>query len=106
MGSARYRVAIEYDGGYHRSGEQQRIDIARWNAITGQQWTIIRVTSPMLLSGRAAFLDRIARELRTRGWQGPSPTVPPLKLPKIHRLNDVLESKTAGRKLQNVVQSG
>ncbi|WP_415675542.1 endonuclease domain-containing protein [Tsukamurella hominis] len=105
LGSGKYRIAIEYDGDYHRSTEQQRIDIARWNAITDQKWIIIRVTSPMLLSGRAAFLDRVARELRARGWSGPSPTNPPLKLPKIHRLNDVPESKTAGHSLQNVVQS-
>ncbi|MET9326966.1 DUF559 domain-containing protein [Tsukamurella sp. NPDC003166] len=97
LGSARYRVAIEYDGGYHRSKEQQRIDIARWNAITYQRWSIIRVTSPMLLSGRATFLDRVAHELRTRGWRGPSPTTPPLKLPAIHRLNDVTVTETAGQ---------
>lgn len=106
LGSARYRVAIEYDGDYHRSTEQQSIDIARWNAITDQRWTIIRVTSPMLLSGRAAFLDRVARELRKRGWRGPSPTVPPLKLPAVHRLNTVMEDETAGQILHNGVQFG
>ncbi|WP_158635012.1 endonuclease domain-containing protein [Tsukamurella asaccharolytica] len=81
LGSARYRVAIEYDGGYHRTDEQQRADVIRWNAITGQGWGLIRATSPTLLTGRAEFLDRVERELRTRGWSGPSPTTPKLALP-------------------------
>ena len=81
LGSGRYRVAIEYDGGYHRTDEQQRADVIRWNAITGQGWGLIRATSTTLLSGRAEFLDRVARELRTRGWSGPSPVSPRLTLP-------------------------
>ena len=81
LGSGRYRVAIEYDGGYHRTDEQQRADVLRWNAITGQGWGLIRATSSTLLSGRAEFLDRVARELRTRGWSGPSPVNPRLTLP-------------------------
>ncbi len=81
LGATKYRVAIEYDGGYHRTEEQQRADVVRWNAITGQRWAVIRVTSTTLLSGRAEFLDRVARELRARGWRGPSPTTPRLALP-------------------------
>ncbi|MET9325550.1 DUF559 domain-containing protein [Tsukamurella sp. NPDC003166] len=81
LGSGRYRVAIEYDGGYHRTDEQQRADVIRWNAITGQGWGLIRITSTTLLTGRAEFVDRVARELRTRGWRGPSPTTPKLTLP-------------------------
>ena len=81
LGSGRYRVAIEYDGGYHRTDAQQREDVIRWNAITGQGWGLIRATSTTLLGGRAEFLDRVARELRTRGWSGPSPMNPRLTLP-------------------------
>lgn len=81
LGSRRYRVAIEYDGGYHRTDAQQRADVIRWNAITGQGWGLIRATSTTLLSGRAEFLDRVAGELRTRGWSGPSPVNPKLTLP-------------------------
>ncbi|GAB3129690.1 hypothetical protein GCM10027289_12800 [Tsukamurella serpentis] len=97
LGSQRYRVAIEYDGGYHRTDEQQRADVIRWNAITGQGWSLIRATSTTLLSGRAAFLDRVERELRSRGWNGPSPTVPKLTLPRRPQLNTVTSGITAGR---------
>lgn len=82
LGSEKYCIAIEYDGGYHRTDEQQRADVIRWNAITGRGWGLIRATSTTLLSGRAEFLDRIATDLRARGWRGPSPTVPKLTLPK------------------------
>lgn len=82
LGSGRYRVAIEYDGGYHRTDAQQRADVVRWNVITGQGWGLIRATSATLLSGRSEFLARVERELRTRGWHGPSPMVPKLTLPK------------------------
>ncbi len=81
LGSDRYHVAIEYDGGYHRTTEQQRADVLRWNAITGQEWGLIRVTSATLLGGRAEFLARVEQELRIRGWGGPSPTNPKLTLP-------------------------
>ncbi|TWS20406.1 hypothetical protein FK529_03360 [Tsukamurella asaccharolytica] len=48
LGDPEHLIAIEYDGGYHRSVRQQRKDIRRWNAITGQEWAIIRVTSETL----------------------------------------------------------
>lgn len=105
LGSGKYRIAIEYDGDYHRSKEQQRIDIARWNAITDQKWIIIRVTSTTLLGGRAEFLERVARDLRSRGWRGPSPTTPALRLPTIHRLNTISEGEPTGQSLLNSVQS-
>ena len=82
LGSAIYRITIEYDGGYHRSVAQQRRDITRWNAITGRGWAIIRVTSTTLTADRATFLARIESELRSRGWRGPAPVVPRLELPE------------------------
>ncbi|ADG80201.1 hypothetical protein TPAU25S_02710 [Tsukamurella paurometabola] len=81
LGSSKYAIAIEYDGAYHRSVPQQRVDIARWNTITGLGWSIIRVTSDTLLRNRPAFLARTEKELRSRGWRGPSPSIPPLRLP-------------------------
>lgn len=37
LGDADHRIAIEYDGGYHRSVSQQRKDVRRWNEITDQK---------------------------------------------------------------------
>ncbi|NMD55381.1 MULTISPECIES: DUF559 domain-containing protein [Tsukamurella] len=81
LGDQEHRIAIEYDGGYHRSIAQQRKDIRRWNAITDHKWVIIRVTSTTLTRDRAAFIARIESELRRRGWSGPTPTEPRLELP-------------------------
>ncbi|WP_175400089.1 DUF559 domain-containing protein [Tsukamurella pseudospumae] len=81
LGDGEHKIAIEYDGGYHRSIRQQRRDIRRWNAITGREWAIIRVTSETLTGDLAAFITRIESELRHRGWTGPPPTVPRLILP-------------------------
>lgn len=81
LGSERYRIAIEYDGGYHRSVAQQRRDVARWNAITGRGWAIIRVTAWTLAHDRATFVLRLENELRARGWSGPRPVLPRLALP-------------------------
>lgn len=81
LGSARHRVALEYDGGYHRSVSQQRKDIARWNRITGQRWAIIRVTATTLRTDLAGFIARVDGELRLRGFDGPAPSTPILYLP-------------------------
>ncbi|CAM3142375.1 DUF559 domain-containing protein [Tsukamurella hominis] len=81
LGDREHRIAIEYDGGYHRTVAQQRKDIRRWNAITDQKWAIIRVTSATLTDDRAAFIARIESELRRRGWNGPAPTESRLRLP-------------------------
>ncbi|MCS3778678.1 DUF559 domain-containing protein [Tsukamurella ocularis] len=80
LGDQEHRIAIEYDGGYHRSVAQQRKDIRRWNAITDQKWVIIRVTSETLTGDLTSFVARIVSELRRRGWSGPAPAVPRLHL--------------------------
>lgn len=81
LGDPEHKIAIEYDGGYHRSVAQQRKDIRRWNAITGQNWAIVRVTSETLTKDLATFITRIESELRLRGWSGPTPALPHLALP-------------------------
>lgn len=82
LGSAGHRIAIEYEGDYHRGSDQHKRDIARWNRITGDGWTLILVSSTMLTNppARATFVARIERELRVRGWAGPAPSTPELHL--------------------------
>lgn len=82
LGSAGHRIAIEYEGDYHRGSEQHKRDIARWNRITGEKWTLILVSSTMLTStpARTSFVAQIAGELHARGWVGPAPSTPELHL--------------------------
>lgn len=69
-----YRVAIEYEGDHHRTPEQFRRDIRRYERLQDIGWLIVRVTAVDVPDhdGEASreTTDRIAARLRQRGWRG------------------------------------
>ncbi|MFC9561232.1 endonuclease domain-containing protein [Agromyces sp. NPDC056965] len=69
-----YRVGIEYEGDYHRTTEQFRRDIRRYERIQDIGWSVIRVSArdvPDLDSAASReTTDRIAARLRQHGWVG------------------------------------
>lgn len=75
-----YRVAAEYDGGQHRTDDAQfRRDIDRLDQVADHDWRVLRAGQHHLVAPDA-FLGRLDRALRERGWPGPPPkrrTCPP-----------------------------
>ncbi|MEI5585261.1 hypothetical protein [Agromyces sp. CCNWLW208] len=68
-----WRVGIEYQSDLHRSPAQFRADVRRLERLADQGWLIVQATSDDVgADGRvrdsAAFLDRVAARLRSRGW--------------------------------------
>ncbi|GAA4371553.1 DUF559 domain-containing protein [Agromyces bauzanensis] len=69
-----YRVAIEYEGDYHRSPEQFRRDIRRYERLQDAGWIVIRAAADDVPDDPAALqaaelVERIERRLRSRGWR-------------------------------------
>ena len=69
-----YRVAIEYEGDHHRSPDQFRRDIARYERLQDVGWIVIRASAIDVADGDTAasgeVIDRIGARLRQRGWHG------------------------------------
>lgn len=76
-----YRVAIEYEGDHHRTPEQFRRDIRRYERLQDIGWLVVRVSAVDVpdidddasRENEAASretTDRIAARLRQRGWSG------------------------------------
>lgn len=64
-----YRVAGEYDGRQHASGDQFRRDADRWADIDAQGWTLVRVLSHHLAQPSTGVVARIRRALLAHGWR-------------------------------------
>lgn len=69
-----YRVAIEYEGDHHRSPEQFRRDIRRYERLQDAGWIVVRVSAidvPDVDGGPATreLSGRIAARLQQRGWR-------------------------------------
>ncbi len=64
-----YRVAVEYDGRQHASGEQFARDADRWAAISGEEWILIRVLSHHLDTPERRIVAPVRRALVSRGWR-------------------------------------
>ena len=69
-----YRVAIEYEGDYHRTPEQFRRDIRRYECLQDAGWIVIRAAADDVPDDPAApraleLLERIEQRLRSRGWR-------------------------------------
>lgn len=64
----RVKVAVEYDGEHHRTGEQHARDLERWNRLRAAGWIVITVTAKNIVSGRDEFVAQLRRELLLRGW--------------------------------------
>lgn len=70
------RVAIEYEGDHHRTPEQFRRDIARYERLQDIGWIVVRVTAddvPDVEGHRSQqTTQRIAARLQQRGWRATS----------------------------------
>lgn len=69
LAAADYRVAVEYDGEYHRDKDQHRRDIQRWNRLQQDHgWTVVLANEWSLKKGRDDLLRQVRAALRNRGW--------------------------------------
>ena len=72
------RIAIEYEGEHHlRDPEQWAKDIARYEALAGAGWFVIRVTKNDVFDGRAGLVRRVRSAIRSRRRR--RPPLPPLR---------------------------
>jgi hypothetical protein len=60
------RVGIEYEGDHHRERATFRRDIARLNALTSQEWVIVRVTADDIYREPDELVRRIGELLERR----------------------------------------
>jgi very-short-patch-repair endonuclease len=65
------RIAIEYEGDHHRTPEQFRRDIARYERLHDAGWVVLRVTARDIPDGEGrispVLVERVATRLRKRG---------------------------------------
>ncbi len=67
------RIAIEYDGRWHRSPEQRAKDEARREWLSEEEgWTFVVVGADELFTAPAELVARLARVLREHGVEVPS----------------------------------
>ncbi|GAA1070470.1 DUF559 domain-containing protein [Tsukamurella spumae] len=65
-----HKVAVEYDGAYHRDAEQHAADVERWNVLEKDLgWNLIIVTSGPLKNRPDALLRRVRRALTEHGYR-------------------------------------
>lgn len=79
LGAAALRVAVEYDGEYHRDRRQHSRDVARWNSLNHDHgWEVVLASADSLTgTGRADLLRQVEAALRKRGWRaGRAPSAP------------------------------
>ncbi len=69
MAYPRYRVCVEYDGRHHAEAAQFARDADRWAELEAEGWILVRVLSHHLREPRRLIIPRVARALRSRGWQ-------------------------------------
>lgn len=63
------KVAVEYDGEHHRTGEQHARDLERWNRLRAAGWLVITVSARNITRDRNEFVAQLRRELILRGWR-------------------------------------
>ncbi|AMM32681.1 hypothetical protein SA2016_2008 [Sinomonas atrocyanea] len=66
MGYRAYRIAIQYDGGHHRSEAQRLSDARRDAAFRAAGWTVIVVTAEDLRDDFARVRGELRRQMRDR----------------------------------------
>ncbi|MFL0580183.1 endonuclease domain-containing protein [Dietzia sp. 179-F 9C3 NHS] len=62
------KVAVEFDGEYHRTKQQQAADAERRNRLQAAGWIVIVVTATMLMRKREQLLTTIRTALASRGF--------------------------------------
>ena len=65
-----FRVALEYEGDYHRGREQYRRDVRRLERLIDAGWLVMRVTADDIFDRPRELVERLARRLASRGWTG------------------------------------
>lgn len=65
-----FRVALEYQGDHHREKRQFRKDISRLERLADEGWLIIQVSASELYANPQLIVERVARRLASRGWDG------------------------------------
>jgi len=64
-----YKVALEYDGDYHRDPDVLHPDRRRLNLLTGAGWIMLYATSQRLRRDFGALVREVETALRRRGWR-------------------------------------
>ncbi|TDC42507.1 hypothetical protein [Micromonospora sp. KC213] len=64
-----FRVAVEYDGGWHASAEQLNRDRQHLNQLVGSGWLVLHVTARRLRDDFPAVVREVAAALSERGWR-------------------------------------
>lgn len=67
--SARYRIAVEYEGAHHRSREQYAADIRRRARLAALGIEVVQIEATMTRSPRGVVIH-VGQALRRRGWSG------------------------------------
>lgn len=63
----RARVALEYEGEHHLTDPRQwATDIARYEALAGLGWFVLRITKHDVFDGRSALVRRVRTALAAR----------------------------------------
>ena len=65
-----FKVAIEYEGDYHRDSTQFRRDIHRMERLVDQGWLVVKVSADDLFARPEELVARVSRRLTSRGWLG------------------------------------
>jgi hypothetical protein len=69
-----FRLVLEYEGDQHRTtASQWNRDIERHELLTGEAWTLVRITADRMRRPRAVVV-RVLQALRSGGYRGPGPT--------------------------------
>lgn len=66
----RYRVATEYNGGYHDEPDQRVHDLRRMDDFTDLGWLTVNVEKVELFGHPESVVERVSARLRSRGWDG------------------------------------
>lgn len=65
-----YKVALEYEGEYHRQLGQFRRDVLRVERLVDHEWLIVKAVATDVFDEPQGLVDRVARRLNSRGWDG------------------------------------
>ncbi|WP_158635089.1 DUF559 domain-containing protein [Tsukamurella asaccharolytica] len=73
LADEQHKVAVEYDGAYHRDARQHAADVERWNVLEKDLgWNLIIVTSGPLTNRPDVLLRRVRRALADHDFQLPT----------------------------------
>lgn len=74
LGNRRLKIAVEYDGEYHRAPDQHARDLTRWNRIRKFGWLHYPVTTTMITRDEHQTAADIRQGIRAREGDPPGST--------------------------------